>query len=779
MGEGGHSSLDGSVSRLKLEPEEMHNLVSRLYTPELLLSRTLAEKHRRMQESDKQYSHVKDPHLRDYWHRRRLREAHPRPSSRTGTAFRTPCSGPLNALQPADRSHNTSMVLGDGSVNGRGKALPPIRNVPEALIPSSSMASGTPSRRSKAELSPHSPGVEEVRKKDLTAISILINPPAHFMAPVHRLRIDLSDYDLKWLLSTPPDRAYEKAVLNLDTLPTTQADTQAWEALRQNASHSKERNDAASMPSTFEEAGDEQRSRGSASKRKCTRKTRLKSETSLQSERSASTSSSSKTEPTSSCAVSGTGENGADEQTDRTSCSRSESSFTSGGVSDMSPKSRKSDGKHGRYLKPESPAKPKGKTRSKKSVDDGDSGYTSGASRGSGSQRRRTRKSKKGRKRRRAKPAERPVEKVHVEGAEESENARKGKKGGACVPARVLVTSPRSALCCLRVGVRPCDLLPKSVGYFRRQVGLEGAPSHVIQRRHQHSEEQRLQQLAALRAAYHGMKQKIGLPQFISLMRAFEHDMDPACADNLDISRLVDRNSNSPSVEQPNTALISRPSTPDVSLALSLQASSQQRAPAASKDDKQLAFRERCQTSLEKTRQKLQGHMVRSILLKKKRKKEWEERQEKERERLLNFAEEKRRRHQERQQNARGRAELCKEVLEESRQLAEGKRTELIHKQTEADARREAVAREARRRREIAREDTSLRVKEKRDGIDRRRNADEWTKLVILDRIRRRHDKVTHAAQFLQDALSETKYAREQLLRESELVQKALAHHGL
>eukprot|EP01064_Diplonema_japonicum_P028763 TRINITY_DN4498_c0_g1_i1.p1 TRINITY_DN4498_c0_g1~~TRINITY_DN4498_c0_g1_i1.p1 ORF type:complete len:286 (+),score=55.32 TRINITY_DN4498_c0_g1_i1:473-1330(+) len=109
------------------------------------------------------------------------------------------------------------------------------------------------------------------------------------------------------------------------------------------------------------------------------------------------------------------------------------------------------------------------------------------------------------------------------------------------MPGRVLITSPRSALCCLKAGIEPASLMPKNLQHFQKEVDLEGAPVHAAKRRYQHFETDRQGQLNQLREAYHRVCSCVSMKQFVHLVQRFnpETNYDSALQDDLkDISSI-------------------------------------------------------------------------------------------------------------------------------------------------------------------------------------------------------------------------------------------------
>ena len=101
--------------------------------------------------------------------------------------------------------------------------------------------------------------------------------------------------------------------------------------------------------------------------------------------------------------------------------------------------------------------------------------------------------------------------------------------------APVVLSSPRSALCALRRGVPPAELLPRPLAYFEKQVGLEGAPAHVVERRYKHFEAERGALLTMLLTSYHEICASLTLVQCLRLLKAFnpEHNFDVALQEDL------------------------------------------------------------------------------------------------------------------------------------------------------------------------------------------------------------------------------------------------------
>lgn len=95
------------------------------------------------------------------------------------------------------------------------------------------------------------------------------------------------------------------------------------------------------------------------------------------------------------------------------------------------------------------------------------------------------------------------------------------------VRAGTVLSSPRSALCCLRAGVDPRDLIPLPLAQFQKEAELEGAAKHIPYRRWEHFEQERQRTLAELRMVYAAMCEAVSMPRLVSLLQRYSPENNP------------------------------------------------------------------------------------------------------------------------------------------------------------------------------------------------------------------------------------------------------------
>ena len=201
---------------IRLQESQIDDMVSRLYTPEVLLSRTLAERKQKIDVANNCYTAARDPHLQNYW----FRKSGTNKRTHSGGRRRLPPIG-VYIKDQADASPATSNTI---TVSDLSTPASPQKS----CSPTTSLSLSTSLNPSAANQQPN----PSIKLKDLTAISILIRPPIKFRSMVHRLQFNMSGYNLKWVLSPSAFDVDEVNLLTLLTIPRSLEEMESWEKLQ-------------------------------------------------------------------------------------------------------------------------------------------------------------------------------------------------------------------------------------------------------------------------------------------------------------------------------------------------------------------------------------------------------------------------------------------------------------------------------------------------------------------------------------------------------------------
>eukprot|EP01062_Namystynia_karyoxenos_P015881 TRINITY_DN15800_c0_g1_i1.p1 TRINITY_DN15800_c0_g1~~TRINITY_DN15800_c0_g1_i1.p1 ORF type:complete len:805 (+),score=259.16 TRINITY_DN15800_c0_g1_i1:117-2531(+) len=401
-----------------------------------------------------------------------------------------------------------------------------------------------------------------------------------------------------------------------------------------------------------------------------------------------------------------------------------------------------------------------------------------------------------------------------------------------------IISSPRSALCLLRAGVDPHDLLPVELAQFRSTAGLEGAPPHIAVRRHRHHERMRQETLRQLRATYSEMCAKISLAQFVTLLQR----LSPPGVEPVPESGADDDVEVSDTLRPPPTAYQAAATrrgrevrdqlrscfrradlagAGSVTAAALLEAAEddgelprrergpkgQARAAAArvmsvlrSYDPAQLVtlaeieeaafptldeeggppetkvdqLRRRHMERLHDSRERLEGNLIRTIRMQVDKMHKVELKRLRFEQHMRDFADERSREQQKRKEIAAKRADMSAKVVKENRVREGMRQRELIRRFAAEDERQSRLAAQRKLELQARREDFNLAARQRIAGIERRARADQWQKLCIVDKIRRKHDRAAQGERALRCLLKETTRVREKMLRECEATIGAL-----
>eukprot|EP00756_Hemistasia_phaeocysticola_P009529 Hpha_TRINITY_DN14910_c0_g4::TRINITY_DN14910_c0_g4_i1::g.144818::m.144818 len=764
----------------KIGSEQLESMLGRLYKPEKLLAKTEAECRHRWQHRPRGYEAEEDPHLRGWWYRQQHGGRSPSPSRARTAPLRptallpAPVSGSAVAasiLKTHDAGEGSAgmsaAALGElvlsfadwaglvacaGTSRGwrheacrvlrrqlqeQGHAAAPKGRQVLRVAARLAAAAGRGQRQRQDQLvtigvSPKAPAASRsggsragsqrgkptpaVVRGDLTALRVLIEPPLHFQAMVYRLRIDVASYDLRWVPSSTPEKLRSMRAAgqlrSLNDLPVEPAEVIEW----------KERRD--SRLERYEQKKEQQLQLKPVPMSPAQRR-------SLEVSRA------------------GTGP--------------SSLTLSGGPISPVSPVSERP------------PASEKGSP---------------------------------------------------------SQRALAVKTSGPVAPAArpdALITSPRSALCLLRAGVNPTELMPVDGQHFRKTAELEGHSRRIATHRQRHHERRRQDTLRGLQQAYEEVCATLSLEQFVFLLQRYSPESNPTLAglsDNVPVSdcdtapptgeecrkacehlelretaracfdRSAGEDGTAPLAELIESARLqlqmlpglagSRPARTVLDTALAMPGSASRavsweelEAALGLDEESQVIgqtdikldnFRRRQQKQLIDAQRRIEGHFIRNLKIGFDRQARAEEKRKLAEERKVVVEAEKERVALLRHEKAAKRAETCAAALSATREATMRRQRELLERLEADDQRQTQLIERRERAARLKREDSRLAVQDKLEGIQRRARVDEWSKLRLVDRIRRKRDRAVCTEEALRKTLRTAGFAREQMLRDREAV---------
>eukprot|EP01065_Artemidia_motanka_P022557 TRINITY_DN26753_c0_g1_i1.p1 TRINITY_DN26753_c0_g1~~TRINITY_DN26753_c0_g1_i1.p1 ORF type:complete len:799 (+),score=216.31 TRINITY_DN26753_c0_g1_i1:75-2399(+) len=393
---------------------------------------------------------------------------------------------------------------------------------------------------------------------------------------------------------------------------------------------------------------------------------------------------------------------------------------------------------------------------------------------------------------------------------------------GCKVHPEAVITSPRSTLCLLRAGVDPRELLPADLSKYRKVADLEGAPPHIAERRHRHHERNRQRALSGLLAAYADMCGRVSLDRFVILLQRYSPESNPDQALLADRVEVTDDDSLPPSGDELAVSKARRRILGNVRQCFrramgsdAMAATDELRAEMQGNDTLRGAMararkrgsdpeakavagildRIRCpgrvswedvegvtedrdptrfellqakhQLHLEQSLDRIEGHCLRSLKIDLEKKRIIDRKRCRFEHHMRQFEEEREREKQRRQDQARRRAENRAMLVQANKEREAARQKNLLDRFGAEDARQERTAAQRQMQLQVRREETRLIVEDKIRGIQRQAKVDQWNKLHIVDRIRRKHDRAVSGEAALKGLVRETSWARENMQREN------------
>lgn len=180
------------------------------------------------------------------------------------------------------------------------------------------------------------------------------------------------------------------------------------------------------------------------------------------------------------------------------------------------------------------------------------------------------------------------------------------------------------------------------------------------------------------------------------------------------------------------------------------------------------------QTRLSKARERLEGHLLRSLRMQTQRVRRIEDKREKFEQRMRDVELNREKKLRKRKEDAQQREKCAAEKMAANKQREVERQKLLLDRFSKVDHRQQQSHNDRAFKLEVRRERGKLAASEKMQGIERRAKADEWLKLCTVDRVRRKHERAVSNERAMRSLVMTSNTEREQMLRENNATKELL-----